>query len=312
MTDCRPPFAIVLAVLSLATAARADSLDARRRALAELNQREDVLAAQIGANRHQLATLLGALELFSRDPPPPLLVSPASAKDAVRAMILSQAIVPQLRARANALAQQAHALAQIRRQAAEASGDLFAAESAIEDRQGRLQALTQDAALFNPPAARAAADALDAQPPPSHLLRPTDGPVAVRFGGRLDGGLRSQGLAYRTGDGAPVRSPADGVVVYAGPLNGWGLVVILRAGGGCHMVLSGLARVTVAAGQQVAASTPVGTMAAAGQKPPELYFEVRMSGEPVDPTRLMGAAGASGGVAGADVNAARLTLRPKE
>src|SRR5476649_310556 len=106
---------------------------AHAQTLAALTQQEDALAARLGADRNALAKLLSALALFSRDPPPPLLVSPADAKDAVRAMILARAIAPQLEARARKLGAEAAALKQVRRQAAQQSGDLFAAESAMED-----------------------------------------------------------------------------------------------------------------------------------------------------------------------------------
>lgn len=53
------------------------------------------------------------------------------------------------------------------------------------------------------------------------------------------------------------------------------------------MVLSGLGKVSVAAGQTVTAAEPVGRMPANGQSPPELYLEVRMAGAPVDPARLL-------------------------
>jgi murein hydrolase activator len=275
-------------LVAWALPAHGQTLEARRRTLTELAAQEDALSARIGADRNALARLLGALETFSRDPPPPLLVSPGDAKDAVRAMILAKAITPQLQARARALAAEAAQLRALRRQAAQASGDLFAAESAIEDRQGRLNAVAADADILAPPPARAAADALDADSAPSSLIAPTDGRIAARFGGRLDNGLNSHGLAYRAGAGTAVRSPAAAIVAYAGPLNGWGLVVILRAGGGCHMVLSGLGKVTVSVGQSVAAGAPIGEMPSGGQSTSELYLEVRLANGPIDPARLMG------------------------
>ncbi|MFI4936294.1 MAG: murein hydrolase activator EnvC family protein [Caulobacterales bacterium] len=310
----RLSLAALLTIVSVVPV-HAESLEAQRRTLEALNAQEEVLAGQIGANRSQLARLLSALQLFSRDPPPPLLVSPRDAKDAVRAMILARAIAPQLEARARALSVQAQALAVLRRQAAEASGDLFAAESALEDREGRIDALTQDAALMAQPSVQPApaSGALDAQPAPAALLAPADGVVAARFGGRLQNGLRSRGFAYRTGAGAPVRSPAAAVVAYAGPLNGWGQVVILHAAGGCHIVLSGLGRVSVTAGQSVAPAYPLGVMPTSGHPSPELYFEVRMARGPVDPARLLqaGAAAADSTGAGRGVifNADGLRLR---
>ncbi|HUZ13066.1 MAG TPA: peptidoglycan DD-metalloendopeptidase family protein [Caulobacteraceae bacterium] len=265
--------------------ALAQSLEARRATLQALETRAAVLQARIGTDRNALARLLGALELFSRDPPPPLLVSPGDAKAAVRAMILAQAIAPELEARARALAVQAQELAAAQRQAAEASGELFAAESAVEDREGRLDALTRDAARLAPPGP--ASQGLDAEAPPTRLAAPVAGPVATGFGGRLASGLRSEGLAWKTRAGARVRSPAAAVVAYAGPLKGWGEVVVLRGAGGCHMVLSGLGKVTVAAGQSVAAAFPIGSMPASGHASPELYFEVRLSAGPVDPMSML-------------------------
>lgn len=295
--------ALILAASLLALPAHGQSLEDRRRTLQQITAQEDAVLARIGADRNALAHLLGALELFSRDPPPPLLVSPADAKDAVRAMILARAITPQLQARARALAAQAATLRTLRRQAAQASGDLFAAESAIEDRQGRLDAVTADADLMAPGPARAAVVGEDAQAAPASILAPVEARIAVRYGGRLDNGMHAEGVAYRTGAGDAVRSPAAALVAYAGPLNGWGEVVILRAGGGCHMVLSGLGKVAVAVGQSVAAGAPIGAMPSDGQSPPELYLEVRMPGGPIDPARLMD------GERGANVNATSLRLR---
>jgi septal ring factor EnvC (AmiA/AmiB activator) len=292
----RVRLAMTVGLLALAGAALAQDRAAEprhrvadaRKTLAELNDREAELAQKIGDNRGQLARLLGALQLFGRDPPPALLVNPRDAKAAVRAAILIRAITPELEARAQALAADAGELAKARRLAAEANGDLFAAESALSDRKSRLDGVMADAEsnlLAGP--ARPFTNSLASQPTPTHLLAPVESPVTTRYGGRLADGARASGVAYRPSPGTAVVSPASGVADYVGPLNGWGFVVILRGGGGSHMVLSGLGKVSIATGQSVAAGQVVGAMSADGQSPPELYFEVRMRGKPVDPARLI-------------------------
>jgi len=276
-----------LSVALAASDASPGDLEGRRGRLEMLTRQEDALEAKMAGDRSALSKLMGALAIFSRDPPPPLLVSPGDARDAVRAMILARAIAPELEARAQALGSEVAVLDRLRRRAAQASGELFAAESALADRQSRLEAVAGDADLMAAPSVRAAAIAQQSSPAPRRLLAPAPGAIVVRYGGRLQSGLKSEGVAFRTGAGAIVRSPARAVVAYAGPLSGWGQVVILRGGAGSHMVLSGLGKVTVAAGQSVAADAPVGQMPADGQTAPELYLEYRLAGGPMDPVRLM-------------------------
>lgn len=282
----------------VASPALGESLEAQRSRLQALTAQEDALESHIGADRNVLSHLLAALALFHRDPPPPLIVRADDARNAVRGMILAKALASELQTRLKTLEAEAAELAQVRRRTAVASGGLFEAESQIEDRQGRLDAMTRDAALLAPPTARSAVTAEDLEPVPTRLVAPTAGRPQTRFGGRLQNGLSAQGIAYRTQPGAAVLSPARSVVAYAGPVNGWGQVVILRAGGGCHMVLSGLGKVTVAAGQVVGAAVPIGAMPTLGQTPPELYFEVRLARGPVDPAKMLVATSAT------DVNAA--------
>ena len=258
-----------------------------RAKLAALNVEDTDLAARIGHNRAELARVLGALQLFGRQPPPALLVAPSDVKDSVRAAILIRAIAPTLEERARTLSMQAGVLAAVRRKAAAANGDLFAAESAQEDRRSRLEGVMSDAESLSPPSTRATAQPAAKETPPANMIQPAAGRRTAGFVGRLADGTRSHGLVLATDPGAAVVSPAGAVVDYAGPLNGWGLVVILRAPGGCHMVLSGLGKLLVGAGQSVAAGQVVGAMPKHAQSSRELYFEVRLGGAPVDPARFL-------------------------
>ena len=129
----------------------------KRETLAQLNLRETALTAKMGDNRHQLARLLGALELFKRDPPPALFVHPRDAKAAVRAAILIRALEPELERRAKAFRSEAEEIKRLRREAAGASAELFSAESDVADRRAKIEALiAQKTALQR----QAAADAL--------------------------------------------------------------------------------------------------------------------------------------------------------
>jgi septal ring factor EnvC (AmiA/AmiB activator) len=73
-------------------------------------------------------------------------------------------------------------------------------------------------------------------------------------------------------------------VEFAGPMKGWGGVVILRIGGDNHLVLAGLDAISAVQGRPVSAGQALGRMADTRNGEPELYLEARKGGDPVDPS----------------------------
>ena len=282
-----------------------------KRKLLELNARQADLDKRMGQNRDSLVQMMGALQMFRRDPPPSLLVNPRSAKNAVRAAILIRAVLPALEARRRDYVAEAKELNRIRRDAAVAGAALLSAASAEADRRSRIDQLVAaksglEAAVDPAAAARAASaaakartadelvgdlassDRPDAAPDtdnrPIALETPVHGRLVRRFGSGIRGaetGRRSTGLAWKTEPGALVISPADCDVDYAGPIKGFGLVVILKLKGEYRVVLGGLDRVTALTGRHLAAGEPIGQMSQQG--PSELLLEIRRAQQPINP-----------------------------
>jgi septal ring factor EnvC (AmiA/AmiB activator) len=279
----------VAVVLALLAGAGATAAVSERAKLERLNLEESALSAQQGRNRNQLARLLSVLQRLRRDPPPALLVSPGDARDAVRAAILVKAMTPQLQERARKFAAEAGEIARQRRLAAVESEALFTAES---ERADGLRGMgPADAPMgvvtAEPDVARLPPSGQGRETQPQFLLAPSQGRITHAFGAPLNGGGRSNGLTILTARGAAVQSPGDALVQYVGPVKGWGVILILRMGGGYHLVLAGLDRAAVDVGQSVAVGAPVGWMPDERQSASELYFEVREQGVPVNPARWM-------------------------
>lgn len=257
---------------AVAVAATADRL-------ARLNVAETELSVDQGLNMHRLSRLLSVLEQLRRDPPPALLVSPQDAKDAVRAAILVKAMTPDLQARARGYADSASEVMRQRRLAAVQSEALFERDSLAAD------ALPEPDAGVRIGAAPGTDDVV--LTPPSRLTAPLQGRVIRAFGDPIPGGGRANGLTFAAAKGARASSPAPGLVQYVGPVKGWGVIVILRLAGGYHLVLAGLDRTSVQAGQSVAEGQPVGWVSEGPQASSELYLEIREQGSPVDPGRWL-------------------------
>ena len=130
------------------------------------------------------------------------------------------------------------------------------------------------------------------------LSLPVNG-VKVREFGDPDGtGGSEKGISIETRPGAQVTAPSDGWVVYAAPYRSYGQLLILNVGGGYHVLLAGMERITVDPGQFVLTGEPVAVMGSGtrvasvvsaagssseiGSPQPVLYIEFRKDGTPVD------------------------------
>jgi murein hydrolase activator len=122
------------------------------------------------------------------------------------------------------------------------------------------------------------------------LPMPVNG-IRIREFGSPDGaGGAEKGLSVATRAGAQVTAPCDGWVVYAAPYRSYGQLLILNAGGGYHILLAGMDRISVDLGQFVLTGEPVAVMGSGSQiasfqasgSGPVLYIEFRKDGSPID------------------------------
>jgi len=124
------------------------------------------------------------------------------------------------------------------------------------------------------------------------LSFPVNG-TKIRDFGSSDGiGGSEKGISLATRPGAQVTTPCDGWVVYSGPFRSYGQLLILNAGGGYHVLIAGMERISVNIGQFVLTGEPIATMGktsriasilAANVSRPVLYVEFRKDGTPIDP-----------------------------
>jgi murein hydrolase activator len=124
------------------------------------------------------------------------------------------------------------------------------------------------------------------------LSLPANGVKIREFGGSDGAGGVEKGISLATRPGAQVTTPCDGWVVYAGPFRSYGQLLILNAGGGYHVLIAGMERISVNIGQFVLTGEPVATMGttsrvasilATNASQPVLYVEFRKDGTPIDP-----------------------------
>jgi murein hydrolase activator len=113
---------------------------------------------------------------------------------------------------------------------------------------------------------------------------PVQGQLAASYGDVRAGGVHWEGVVVATEREAPVRAVAAGRIVYADWLPGLGLLAIIDHGSGYLSLYGYNARLNqpvgalVDAGDVIAAAGDTG-----GRSRPELYFEIRRAGKPVDP-----------------------------
>ena len=120
------------------------------------------------------------------------------------------------------------------------------------------------------------------------MRMPVAGRVTSQFGSRFHPILghkrMHRGVDLGAGSGAPIVAAADGRIVSAGWAGGYGRQVAIAHTGGIRTTYSHMSRIAAHAGQSVRQGQVIGYVGSSGLSTgPHVHFEVRMSGQPVNP-----------------------------
>lgn len=116
------------------------------------------------------------------------------------------------------------------------------------------------------------------------LAWPVAGKVVATYGQTRAGGMKWDGVLVAGTAGTPVRAIYHGRVVYADWLSGLGLLTIVDHGNGYLSLYGHNERLYKDVGERVNAGDTIASLGDSGGRPrPELYFEIRKGGKPIDP-----------------------------
>ena len=96
------------------------------------------------------------------------------------------------------------------------------------------------------------------------------------------------GIDIAAPEGAVIRAPAAGQVIFSGQKGGYGNVLMLRHGRGITTLYAHLTRALVEEGIQVPSGAPIALVGNTGRSTgPHVHYEVRMNNIPVNPMRFL-------------------------
>ncbi|WP_298172564.1 peptidoglycan DD-metalloendopeptidase family protein [Acidithiobacillus sp.] len=275
-----------LAQLARQVGAQEHTLQQQRQHHAAL---ESQLADRIAADKAKISELQANANildgLVSR-----LVVQFRRQEEAARAEARRKAEAAAAARRAAAITARRQAIEQ-RRLAQGAQAELRARQEQKAERARQVQraanAQKQPPTTVVRPPVIAAAPALPATPVVGHghYPAPVNGPISARFGApRVTGGLNWQGIIFQAVVGTPVHAIAPGMVLYAGPLRGYGQIVIVQIAHSLLAIYGHLGATNVHVGEQVSTGLQVGSVGSGGELGNDgLYFEMRNAGHPVNP-----------------------------
>ncbi|MEP7056116.1 MAG: M23 family metallopeptidase [Actinomycetota bacterium] len=113
-------------------------------------------------------------------------------------------------------------------------------------------------------------------------VRPGTGRFTSGFKWRW--GHMHKGIDLAAPTGSPIYAAADGVVIYAGPMNGFGRLVLVRHSSSLVTAYGHMSAYRTHVGKHVRAGELIALVGSAGHSTgPHLHFEVRINGVQVNP-----------------------------
>jgi murein DD-endopeptidase MepM/ murein hydrolase activator NlpD len=96
------------------------------------------------------------------------------------------------------------------------------------------------------------------------------------------------GMDIAAPEGAVIRAPAAGQVIYEGEQGGYGNVLVLQHGRGITTLYGHLAKSLVSEGAYVPSNAPIALVGNTGRSTgPHLHYEVRLNNIPINPKRFL-------------------------
>lgn len=125
-----------------------------------------------------------------------------------------------------------------------------------------------------------------------YMNLPSDGPITSGFGDRIHPILGysrfHSGLDFGADYGSPIYVADAGIVIFAGWYGGYGQAAIVDHGNNTTTLYAHASELYVSEGQAVQRGQVIGEVGSSGLSTgPHLHFEVRASGEPVDPSNYL-------------------------
>lgn len=118
------------------------------------------------------------------------------------------------------------------------------------------------------------------------LSWPAQGQVQRLFGRSRSGGVKWKGILIDAAEGSPVKAIADGRVIYANWMRGFGLLLVLDHGDGYMSLYGHNQTILPNVGEVVRRGEDIARVGqSGGRETPALYFEIRVKGDPVNPTQ---------------------------
>lgn len=225
---------------------------ARREQLARIRERQRLQLAQLEQDRRQRAALMARIDREYQD----------------------------RRQREQALGRDVKGLQDLLGRLRAAAARAEAARRAAAERERR-QAATRGAA----PAPRASRPASRAPAPQvGGLGWPVSGALLAGYRAAMPDGRSSDGLLIAAPAGTPVKAVADGTLVFAQWMTGYGLLAIVDHGNGYMSLYAHNETLLRDVGAQVRRGEAIATVGSSGGfERPALYFELRHHGRTVDP-----------------------------